>query len=447
MASPAPSGQAAHDVFGCGDVISAPWALAQLMRNWRMSASELRSLQDARLRAVFRHACETVPYYRSLFASAGLRPEDVRTVEDLACVPITTKADLKRAGLQATIASGTDISSCRKASTSGTTGDRFDVYLSPSEHALRRLVRFRAYQAMGLRPLDRLCVLGPGDPDRPAERGFFGLYRRHLISVLLPVDEQLRLLQQAHATVLRVWPTVFRSLLQHVDFRLDSMPRPRALIHTSEVLEPSLRQRVAAHWDVDWFNFYAATEFDEIASECRTHQGLHVQADQLILECLREDGHPAGPGQPGSVIITSLVADTMPFIRYRLGDTGSVTDKPCSCGCSFPLIDAPLGRQEDVVRLPSGDVRSVLGMGTIVEDAEGIDQYRFIQESRNHLVVQLVLWRKVEEEALQALGARIRQYLGEPVRVDVQLVDRLAEPNLKFRKFISKVPQDHEPDG
>ena len=416
------------------------------MRNWRMSAAQLRALQDAKLQAMVRHAHEYVPYYRSLFSAAKLFPEDVRTVEDLARVPVTTKADLKRAGLQAIIATGTDASSCHKSRTSGTTGNQFDVYLSPWEQTLRRLVRFRAYHAMGLRPLDRLCVLGPGEPDRPADRGVLSLYRRRFISVLLPVEEQLRLLQQAQPTILRVWPTVFRSLLQHIEFRLDQVSRPWALIHTAELLDRSLKQKVATDWDVEWFNFYAATEFDEIACECRARKGLHVQADQLILECLREDGQPTKPGEHGSVVITSLSARTMPFIRYRLGDICSTIGRPCSCGCAFPLIEAPLGRQEDVVRLPSGRLRSVLGLGILVDGVDGIDRYRFIQQSHDHLTVKLVLCRDVEEQTLQAFRARIQQYLGEPICVDVQVVDQLPEPNLKFRKFISKVVEADGPE-
>ena len=80
----------------------------------------------------------------------------------------------------------------------------------------------------------------------------------------------------------------------------------------------------------------------------------HVNADQLILECLDDDGRPVEPGTPGVVVVTSLYGFVMPFIRFRLGDICTPIEQRCSCGSSFPLVSAPLGRQDDVLRLPSG---------------------------------------------------------------------------------------------
>lgn len=92
--------------------------LRALLHNRKLPAAELRALQERKLRAVLRHACNNVAYYRALFRSAGLSPKDIRTVEDLKYIPITTKEDLRAAGVNNITAKGIKLSPCLKAHTS-----------------------------------------------------------------------------------------------------------------------------------------------------------------------------------------------------------------------------------------------------------------------------------------------------------------------------------------
>jgi len=404
----------------------------------RMPASKLRELQNAKLRALVRHASQNVPYYQSVFLSAGLSPADVRDISDLQQLPITTKADLKRAGLASIIDQRVDPASRKSWRTSGTTGDQFDLYGSNGELSIRAMVTFRAYRTIGFGPGDRLCHLGPG---LPRLNWWIGPYRNKSISAIRPMNEQIHELRAARPTILRVWPTAFRTLLHQVGYRLSDIARPRVLITSAEVFDPWLRRRVEDDLpDIEIFDFYSAMEFGEIACECPAHEGLHVQADQIILETVRDDGQPAAVGEAGSTVITALSNYTMPLIRYRLGDICTMVNRSCSCGSVLPLISAPLGRHEDVVRLPSGALRSALGLGTVVDAFDEVDQYRFTQESRDHLVVKLKLFREVGEGALAQFRAGLLEYLGEPMRLDIDIVNSIPEDRYKFRKFISKVP-------
>jgi len=412
--------------------------LISVHRVGRMPPSELRELQNAKLRALVRHADQNVPYYQSLFQDAALSPADVRDFDDLRHVPITTKGDLKRAGLASIIDQRVDPASRKSWRTSGTTGDQFDLYGSNGELSIRAMVTFRAYRAIGFGPWDRLCHLGPR---LPRLNWWLGPYRSKNLSALLPLEEQIRQLRLEQPNILRVWPTVFRALLHQVEYRLSDIARPRALITSAEVFDPSLRRRVESDLpDIQILNFWAAMEFGEIACECLAHEGLHVQADQVILETVRDDDQPAAVGEAGSAVITALSNYTMPLIRYRLGDICTMVDRTCSCGSVFPLISAPKGRHEDVVRLPSGQLRSALGLGTVVDSFDEVDQYRFIQESPDHLVVKLVLFNEAGEGALTQFRAGLMDYLGEPMRLDIHIVDSIPEDAFKFRKFISKVP-------
>ena len=421
-------------------MISKALELRKLLRNRYLSPPDLRALQERKLRAVIRHAYENVSYYRSLFRSAGLSPEDVRTIGDLKYVPITTKEDLRAAGVERTTARGVDLASCRLRRSSGSSGKPFVVYLNHREARTRRLAFSRDTFTIGLHPRDRICNLRPVSLP-PGFLGRLGLYRYEQVSYLLPIEEQIRHLQRIRPTVLKAWPTLLRAIMHQVDYRLSEIARPRLLITSGEVLDEQLKKWIQADIDVEMFNLYTSVEFGAIAQDCPAHEGLHVNADQLILECIQDDGQPAEPGKPGVAVLTGLCGVTMPFIRYRQGDILTLLEEQCSCGSSFPLIGPPLGRQDDVIRLPSGKILSAVPLFLLTNEVDGIDQYRFIQESLEHFVLQLKLQEHPGEEVLLQLRAQLVEYLGEPVRLDIQIVDFIQEDTRKFRKFISKLPQ------
>jgi phenylacetate-CoA ligase len=413
--------------------------LRKLLHRRKLSPAALRALQERKLRAVIRHAYDNVPYYRALFTSAGLSPEDIRTVEDLKYIPVTAKDDLRAAGAEKTTTKGINLDSCHILDSSGSTGKPFTIYLTRTEAKTRRLLDFRAQLSAGFRPRDRLVVLGPERAYQTRLHHRLGLYRTEVISLLLSIDDQIRRLQRMQPTVLWAYPTVLRALLHRVDYRLGELVRPRALITSAEVFDEVLKERLRADLDIAMFNFYGSIEVGRIASECPAHEGQHVTADHLLLECLAGD-KPAGWGEPGVVVVTCLDAFAMPFIRYRLGDICSLIQKNCSCGSSFPLISSPQGRDRDMLRLPSGQLLSPMGLHSILESFTGIDQFRLIQESADHVVLQLVMQKNVPSQPLRQLQSRLIEHLPEPVRVDIQLVDFIREDTPKFKTFVSKLP-------
>ncbi|HKZ39794.1 MAG TPA: hypothetical protein VJ044_02465, partial [Candidatus Hodarchaeales archaeon] len=123
--------------------------LRRLIKNRRLSSDALQELQNRKLRTVIRHAYENVPYYRSLFSSVGLTPDDITTVENLKYIPITTKDDLRAEGVERIVSKGVKLSSCITEDTSGSTGKPFTIYFARDEDKIRRLIHFRALLSMG----------------------------------------------------------------------------------------------------------------------------------------------------------------------------------------------------------------------------------------------------------------------------------------------------------
>lgn len=406
----------------------------QMLRNRRLSRDELEHMRNRKLRAVVRHAYEYVPFYRSLFHSVDLSPEDIRTVDDLKYIPVTTKEDLRAAGLDR-ISKGVHLSSCYTKRTSGSMGKPFETCLTRREQWTRRLLGFRRLLDIGFRPQDRVCIIS--DPTTlPGLR-----YRTKCISALLPAEEQIQVLQKMQPTLLKAMPSYLRVLLHHVDYRLNDFIRPRALITSGEACSNLLKERIQANADVDMFSFYGAGESGPIASECIAHEGLHVNADQLILECLK-NGESAEPGEQGVVVFTSLYGYATPYIRYGLGDICTLSTRYCSCGSKLPLMEPPVGRPDEVIRLPNGKVLSVSAIVNLtLRPFHGIDQFRLIREGPYDFVLEVVFRERPEVEVLSEIRARMGECLGSPASLDLQIVDFIEEKaGRKYRRFISKIP-------
>jgi phenylacetate-CoA ligase len=204
-----------------------------------------------------------------------------------------------------------------------------------------------------------------------------------------------------------------------------------------------MREKVRADLEAEMFNFYGSIEFGRIAWECPAHQGLHVNSDHVILECVHGD-QPVESGEPGASVVTTLNAFAMPFIRYRLGDICTFIEKKCGCGRSFPLIGPPQGRKLDMIRLPSGRILSPWSFIHRLRIFDCIDQFHIVQERTDHFVLQIILSGNAYDEMISKIRSCIMEFLGEPVRLDIQRVDFIDTEKPDFRTFLSKLPQTSE---
>jgi phenylacetate-CoA ligase len=402
------------------DLLAKLLEFRALAKRLDLGEDALREIRERKLRSLVHHAWSRVPYYRSLFDAAGVDPASIRTLDDLARIPITTKDDLRAAGLGRILARGTDRAACFRFWTSGTTGKPFEVFLSRSEERTQLLIRLRALWAAGLfRPRERIVFLGPvrWRPLHLYQR--LGLFRRDYISPRLPVGEQVARLRRLDPSILLVYPSVLAALLESLDGRLSAAVRPRAIVTNAEVMPDSLRAVVDADLEVEWFNFYGTVEAGRLAWECRTHAGLHLSADTCVLETIGR------PGESGRAVVTVLDGHTMPFIRYDLGDICEYLARPCPCGIVFPLLGAPAGRISGLVRLPDGRSISAWVLESILRCYPEISEYRMRQDSFERLVVLLVPRGPLPDEIRTDLQARLVRILGEALRVDIAVVNHL----------------------
>ena len=417
--------------------------LAKFYKLWRklqLSEDELEDLRNKKLVNLIRHSYSHVPYYKKLFDSVELRPDDIQSVEDLYLIPASTKNDLLKAGYNDLISQRANRSTLVHRHTSGSTGDPFSVYMSPDESKLRRQIDFRSLIAAGFKPGDRLVVLGPSIPFKKTKYHYFGIFSTDVIPPSLPIDEQLKALKMIQPTWLWSYPTILNALLHHTDHKLEEYCRPKVIVTAAEVFKPSLAAGLSRCFEYEHLNFYGAIETGRIAWECPEHNGLHVNSDHIALEVYPHEQYKLYEQQAfGETIVTTLNSYTMPFIRYRLGDLSSYLPGTCSCGRIFPLIIAPIGRTRDIIKLPSGSARSPVGISHILRDLEYIKHYQIVQNRSDCLIVSLVAHKKISGRTIDMLRKQILEFLGEPINIQIKIVHFVDSQQRKERDFISLI--------
>ncbi len=414
--------------------------LARVYRSRKSSPQDLEILRTARLRAVIRNAYDHAPYYRSLLERAGLTSSDIHSMEDIRKLPVITKEDLRQAGLHNISAGWADLSSCATSTTNGSTGEPITVYRTKAESTVYAMLFLDALLTVGFRPRDKLCILGPYWQIDQRLYHKLGIFRREIIRATDPMEQQIQRLRDMQPDILWAYPTALRALMHCLKIPLGDLIRPRVIVTTAEVFDQVLKERVREQVDSKLAELYGCGEVGIIATQCRSSEALHVYSPYVHVECL-DRGEPAIPGKLGTVVVTSLYNFAFPIIRFNLHDICCFSADTCSCTSAWPLIDPPLGRDNDLITLPSGRIISPLALQLILKKTPDVDQWRLIQETPDRFVVRLAFNKDPSAQMLEDIRSRLVDHMPESAHFQIEVGDFIVEEGLKFRSVVSQVPK------
>jgi phenylacetate-CoA ligase len=225
------------------------------------------------------------------------------------------------------------------------------------------------------------------------------------------------------------------------DFGIDDI-RPQAILSTSMMLLAQERQVIEQVFGVRVFDRYGCEEVGLIGCECELHAGMHVNVDHVIVEFLRADGEPAAPGETAFVVVTDLINDVMPLIRYRVEDMAASVPGPCPCGRGLPLMDRVAGRVADfLVRADGTQVAGVSLIENTLTKIPGIAQMQIVQEALDRIVLRIVPEPQCASEARPELQ-RYFESTFPGARIEIEIVASIPrEANGKYRFAICRVSQ------
>ena len=186
-------------------------------------------------------------------------------------------------------------------------------------------------------------------------------------------------------------------------------------------------------------NGYGGRDAGFIAHDCPAG-GMHISAEDIIVEIVDADGKVLPDGQAGEIVVTHLATQDFPFLRYRTGDVAAIGTTACSCGRGLPLLQALQGRTTDFVVAADGTVMHGLALIYVLRDLPGVQAFKIVQETRERTVVQVVAGPAFEPHLKADIVNGFKRRLGQAVEIDLLLVDHIpAEKSGKYRYVISHV--------
>lgn len=323
-----------------------------------LSHEEIKKLQLERLQATVRH-CMNSPFYKKRFDEIGLKPEDIKSLDDLRKIPFTTKQDL-RSTYPFGLASA-PLSKCvRLHSSSGTTGNPTVILHTQKDLDEWANAVARCLWMVGLRPED-VFQNSSGYGMFTGGLGFqYGAERLGMLTVPAAAGNSLRqikFIKDFGTTAVHAIPSYVTRLYevmkeQGVDPRKDT--KLKTLIIGAEPHSEEQRRRIEEMMGVKAYNSFGMSEMcgPGVGFECQEQNGLHFWEDYYIVEIVNpETLEPVPDGEIGELVLTTLNREAMPLLRYRTRDLTRVLGRTCPCGRNHVRLDRMRGRSDDMIVL------------------------------------------------------------------------------------------------
>ena len=320
------------------------------------SREEILSIQNEKIVKQVKHAYENVKYYRDLMDKKGVKPEDIKGVDDIKKLPFLSKADLREAYPYGLL--GTDLKNCvRIQSTSGTTGKRVVAFYTQHDIDLWEECCARAIVAVGGSNEDVVQVCyGYG-----LFTGGAGLHGgSHKVgSLTLPMssgntERQIQFMMDLGSTILCCTPS-YAAYIGETLAERGYKPEDNKLkagIFGAEPWTEEMRRSIEQSLGIKAYDIYGLTEISGpgVAFECEAQNGMHINEDHFYVEVIDpETGEVLPEGSKGELVFTSLDKEAFPLIRYRTRDICVLSREKCSCGRTHVKMTKPMGRSDDMM--------------------------------------------------------------------------------------------------
>ena len=404
-----------------------------------MPREKLEELQLKRLQETVNRVYENVKPYRERMDKAGIKPDDIKTLDDLSKLPFTVKQDLRDNYPYGMFAVPMEQVTEIHAS-SGTTGKQTVVGLTEKDVDIWAEIAARALSAMGV---DKNSVVQTSYGFGLFTGGFGAHYgARKIGAVAIPTSSgnskrQINIMKDFGSTFLCCTPSYALSLsetLVDMGFTKDDI-KLQGGAFGAEPWTEEIRQEIQEKLGINAYDIYGLSEImgPGVGYECADQSGMHINEDHFIVEVIDpETGEVVPDGSMGEIVFTCITKEALPLIRYRTRDIATINKGMCRCGRTFARMSKPMGRSDDMliirgVNVFPSQIEEVLmktdGVAPhyqiIVDRINNKDMLDVLVEVSNKDLTDEIksleaLSKKVSAEILSVLGIKANIKLVEP---------------------------------
>jgi phenylacetate-CoA ligase len=382
---------------------------------------QIAEFQWTEVRALLKHAFDSVPYYQQKYRAAGASFEDIRGWADFRRLPSLSREEIQQN--REALCSTTYQGKLLPHSTGGSSGVPTRFYRTYESYDWRNAAKDRVYSWAGL-PLGAKSVYLWGAPVGAVSRKKIWKTRAHESlqrqRIFNTFSQNAELWDRVHAEIVRYRPAAIvgyvSSLHQFADYlraTKRSIPPVQGIIAAAEPLFADVQRSIEQAFQSPMFNTYGSREFMSIAGECERRDGLHINAENVVVEA---------NGNPGEILVTDLHNYGMPFLRYQIGDLGTLMEGQCACGRGLPRLKAIEGRVLDALRTVDGRIVPGEFFPHLLKEVPEFKQYRVEQERLDRIVISAVMSQELSSASRELLRSEIVKVFGPGTQWDIRAV-------------------------
>jgi len=423
----------------------------QLDESQWWSLDELQKYQLQQFKLVYKHAVDTVPFYKDLYSQYDLPPIETLTFKQFQTLPFINRI-LVQSAADEMLSTNIPVSHGKLSNktTSGSTG--VSLQLKGTEiggvlfaaHTLRDHLwhkRDLTKTFASIRLTHDENTNPPNGIRYPAwgmsTGGIYNTGSSRVLSIQSSIDEQWEWLKKINPEYLLVYPSSLKGILERSKSEPAALSNLIEVSTLAEVVTDELRDMVKSLWNVPLKDMYSSVEIGYMALQCPDHEHYHIQSESMILEVLDENNNPCKAGDIGRVVITTLHNFATPLIRYEIGDYAMV-GAPCPCGRGLPVLSKIMGRERNLVTLPNGEKRWVWVGDDIYGGNLPITKFQMIQHTVEDIEIKLVCDPILDKAQESLLFEKLIETMSYSFNFRLNYVDDIPRSKGgKFEDFIS----------
>lgn len=413
---------------------------------WPKDKLELHRLEG--LRRLLARANQSVPYYQQCFREIGFQPNQISSLTDLQQLPFLTKQIIRSQGDRM---KASDARGLARFNTGGSSGEPLIFFIGTERVSHDVAAKWRATRWWNVDIGDREIVVWGSPIELGTQDRVRAIRDKLMRTELIPafqmneanLDRFVARIQERKPKMIFGYPSAISHIANHAKKRGIALNKlgVKVVFCTSERLYDHQRESITAAFGCPVANGYGGRDAGFIAHEC-PNGGMHITAEDIIVEIIDDNGNPQPPGVAGEIVVTHLATGDFPFIRYRTGDIGVLDSEPCSCGRGLPLLKEIQGRSTDFVIAADGTVIHGLALIYILRDLPEVQSFKIIQETRQLTRVLVITTAGAENEISPKIIHGLRQRLGETVEIRIEFVNEIPpEKSGKHRYVVSHATQ------